>query len=146
MGRIWIVTEGAPDAAALAYFSTPASAESYRRLLVERYGLGKNLSLNGRQLARDAGAWELGLGPAVCEKTLDEAITNLPGSWSVKVDESLHMIACQFSTQFKATKSPDHYRTGIHAICQAYGATPHAALDNARKAMISYLGKNHSWR
>lgn len=57
MGRIWIVTEGAPDAAALAYFSSSASAESYRRLLVERYGLGKNLSLNGRQLARDAGAW-----------------------------------------------------------------------------------------
>jgi len=146
MGRIWVVTEGAPNAGPLAYFSSSAGADAYRRLLIERYGLGKNRSLNGRPIARDAGSWELGLGPAVHEKTVDDAISSLPGAWSVKVDESLHMIACQFSTQFKATKSCDHYRTGIHAICQAYGPTPHAALDNARKAMISYLGKNHSWR
>ena len=146
MGRIWIVTDGSPNAVPLAYFSAPARAEQYRDLLVERYGLGRNLSANGQPLARDAGAWELGLGPVVSEKTVDDALSSLPGAWSVKVDESLRMIACQFSTQFRATKSADHYRTGIHAICQAYGPTPHAALDGARKAMISYLGKNHSWR
>ena len=146
MGRIWIVTDGEPNSAPLAYFSSAFTAENYRRLLVERYSLGKNLSVNGRPIAGEAGNWQLGLGPAVVEKAVDESSSSLPGAWSVKVDESLHMIACQFSTQFKATKSPDHYRTGIHAICQAYGPTPHGALDSARKAMISYLGKNHSWR
>ena len=68
MGRIWIVTDGSPNAVPLAYFSAPARAEQYRDLLVERYGLGRNLSANGQPLARDAGAWELGLGPVVSEK------------------------------------------------------------------------------
>jgi hypothetical protein len=145
MGQIWVVTNGAPAAAPLAYFSSSTRAQQYRDLLVERYSLG-NLSLHGLQLAHDAGAWELGLGPAVIERFVDDSLSNLPGAWSVKVDESLHMVACQFSTQFRPTKSTDHCRTGIHAICQAYGPTPQCALDNARKAMISYLGKNHSWR
>ena len=146
MGRIWVVTDGSLKAGPLAYFSTPTKADQYRALLAERYGLGKNLSANGRPLAEDAGAWELGLGPVVTEKSVDEPFTALPGAWCVKVNESLRMVACQFSAQFKSSKSADHYRTGIHAICQAYGPTPHAALDNARKAMISYLGKNHLWR
>jgi len=141
-GRIWVVTNGAPDAAPLAYFSVRATAETYRDVLVERYAMGRNLSLHGRRIANDAGTWELGLGPAVLERSVDDPIGSLPGAWCVKVDESLRMIACQFSTQFRASKTPDRYRTGIHAICQAYGATPHAALDSARKAMIGYLGRS----
>ena len=145
-GRIWVVTNGAPDAAPLAYFSGRAAAAVYRERLVERYGMGKNLSLNGRPIADDAGSWELGLGPVVLERSVDDPIDSLPGAWCVKVDESLRMVACQFSTQFKPTKSANHYRTGIHTICQAYGPTPHVALDTARKAMIGYLGKPHSGR
>lgn len=145
-GRIWVVTNGAPDAAPLAYFSDRFKANAYRDLLVERYGMGKNLSLNGRPIADDAGSWELGLGPVVLERSVDDQIDSLPGAWCVKVDESLRMIACQFSTQFKASKTADRYRTGIHTICQAYGPTPHAALDSARKSMIGYLGGNHTWR
>ena len=145
-GRIWVVTNGAPDAAPIAYFSDHSRAAAYRDLLVERYGMGKNLSLHGRPIADDAGTWELGLGPVVLEHSIDDPIDALPGAWGVKVDESLRMVACQFSTQVKASKTADHYRTGIHAISQAYGPTPHAALDAARKAMIGYLGRNHSWR
>lgn len=145
-GRIWVVTNGAPDAAPLAYFSGRTRAAEYRDLLVERYAMGKNLSLHGRAIADDAGTWELGLGPVVLERAVDDAIDSLPGAWCVKIDESLRMVACQFSTQFRASKSADHYRTGIHTICQAYGPTPHAALDAARKAMIAYLGRNHPWR
>lgn len=146
VGRIWVVTIGAPDAPPLAYFSERAGAMQYRDLLIERYGMGRNLSLHGRPIADDAGTWELGLGPAVLERPVDDPIDALPGAWCVKVDESLRMVACQFSTQFKATKTADRYRTGIHAICQAYGPTPHAALDSARKAMIAHLGGTHSWR
>jgi hypothetical protein len=108
--------------------------------------MGKNLSLHGRPLADHAGAWSLGLGPAVVECSVDESIDTLPGSWCVKVDETLRMVACQFNTQFKPTKSANHYRTGIHTVCQAYGPTPHVALDTARKAMIAYLGRPHSGR
>jgi hypothetical protein len=82
----------------------------------------------------------------VLERSVDDPIDTLPGAWCVKVDESLRMVACQFSTQFRIAKTADRYRTGIHAICQAYGPTPHAALDAARKSMIAYLGSNHSWR
>ena len=145
-GRVWVVTDGAPDAPPLAYFSEFTRATQYRDLLVERYSMGKNLSLHGRPLADHAGAWSLGLGPAVVECSVDESIDTLPGSWCVKVDETLRMVACQFSTQFKPTKSANHYRTGIHTVCQAYGPTPHVALDTARKAMIAYLGKPHSGR
>lgn len=145
-GRIWVVTNGAPDAAPLAYFSARAGAVRYRDLLVERYGMGRNLSLHGRPIADDAGTWELGLGPAVLEQPVDDPIDSLPGAWCVKVDEALRMVACQFSTQFRAAKTADRYRTGMHAICQAYGPTPHAALDSARKAMIAYLGRSRSSR
>lgn len=145
-GSIWVVTNGSPDAAPLAYFSDRTRAAAYRDVLVARYGMGKNLSLHGRPIADDAGTWELGLGPVVVERSVDDPLDTLPGAWCVKVDEALRMVACQFSTQFRATKTADRYRTGIHAICQAYGPTPHAALDSARKAMISYLGGKHSWR
>jgi hypothetical protein len=145
-GRIWIVTNGAPDAPPLAFFSDRARAAAYRDVLVERYAMGRSLSLHGQPIADDAGTWQLGLGPAVLERPVDDPIDALPGAWCVKVDESLRMVACQFSTQFKASKTADRYRTGMHTICQAYGRTPHAALDAARKAMIAYLGGNHSWR
>lgn len=146
VGRIWVVTNGAPDAPPLAYFSERMRAVRYRDLLVERYAMGKNLSLHGRPIADDAGSWELGLGPAVVEHAVDDPIDGLPGAWCVKVDESLRMVACQFSTQFRAAKTADRYRTGLHAICQAYGHTPHAALDAARQAMLAYLGMPHSGR
>lgn len=143
--RIWTVGTD-KSAAALAYFSSEAGAERYRSALVERYSLGRTLSLFGKQLAPDAGNWHLGLGPIVIERPIDETVTSLPGAWMVKVDESCRMIACTFTTEHRPGRSAIHYRTGIHAICEAYGPTPHEALDRARKAMVSYLGKNHSWR
>jgi len=96
MGRIWVVTEGATNVGPLAYFSSSAGAETYRRLLIERYRPWEEPQSDGRPIARDAGSWELGLGPAVYEKAVDDLLTNLPGAWSVKVDETLHMIACEF--------------------------------------------------
>ena len=143
--RIWTVTDGT-RAIPLAYFSGKQDAERYVAALVERYSLGTTLGLFGKQLAPDAGSWSLGLGPTVTEQTVDENLDSLPGAWVVKVDESCRMIACVFSTQDKPTKQTVHYRTGIHAICEGYAPTPHIALDRARKAMVSYLGKDHSWR
>jgi hypothetical protein len=143
--RIWAVSKDR-ESTALALFSAKDGAERYVRTLVERYSLGRTLSLHGKQLAPDAGNRELGLGPAVLEQAIDEGLDTLPGAWMVKVDETLHMVACAFSTEHKPTKSAIHYRTGIHTICEAYAATPHDALDRARKAMVCYLGKNHAWR
>ena len=144
MKRIWITTDGRPHDAVLGVFSTEDRAKRYRDLLVERYSLGKNLSLFGKQLARDAGSWELGLGPVVAERTMDDSFDFLRGAWVVKVDESCRMVACEFSTQLKPCQSPKTYRSGMHRICQAHGMTPHAALDMARKAMVAHLGRTRT--
>jgi hypothetical protein len=128
----------------LAVFTTRDRAQRYRDLLVERYSLGKNLSLMGKPLARDANVWQLGLGPSVAEHVVDENIDFLTGAWVVKVDESCRMIACEFSTQLKPHQPPSTYRVGIHRVCQAHGMTPHAALDAARKAMVAHLGRTRT--
>jgi hypothetical protein len=141
MSRIWITTDGRPHDSLLAVFTSAERAERYRRLLVERYSLGKNLSLMGKPLARDANTWELGLGPAVIERAVDESLDFLRGAWVVKVDESCRMVSCEFSTQLKPNQAPATYRVGIHRICQAHGMTPQGALDAARKAMISHLSR-----
>jgi hypothetical protein len=141
MGKIWVTTDGRPHDAVLAVFTNRDRAQRYRDLLVERYALGKNLGLLGKPLARDAGAWQLGLGPSVAELAIDENIDFLRGAWVVKVDESCRMIACEFSTQLKPHQPPATYRVGIHRVCQAHGMTPHAALDAARKAMVAHLGR-----
>ena len=144
MKKIWLTTDGRPHDSALAVFTDPERAQRYRNLLVERYSLGKNLSLMGKQLARDANTWELGLGPSVSEHVIDENIEFLSGAWVVKVDESCRMVACEFSTQLKPHQPPTTYRAGIHRICQAHGMTPHAALDAARKAMVAHLGRSRT--
>ena len=95
----------------------------------------------GKPLARDADTWQLGLGPAVTERSIDENLDFLRGAWVVKVDESCRMVACEFSTQLKPTQPPATYRVGIHRVCQAHAATPQAALDAARKAMVAHLGR-----
>jgi hypothetical protein len=141
MQKIWLTTDGRPHDSILGAFTSERAAERYRDLLVERYSLGKNLSLMGRQLAKDADTWRLGLGPAVVPRTLDENLEFLRGAWVVKVDESCRMVACEFSTQLKPNQGPSIYRVGIHRICQAHGMTPQAALDSARKAMVSHLGR-----
>lgn len=143
--RIWAVTNDR-ERAPLALFSTKHGADRYMETLIERYALGRTLSLHGRQLAPEAGNWLLGLGPTVLEQALDARIDTLPGAWMVKVDETFRMVACAFSTQHRPTKPPIHYRTGIHTICEAYAAAPHDALDRARNAMVGYLGQNRSWR
>jgi hypothetical protein len=142
---IWAVGDG-PDCVPFGFFSTKHGAELYVRTLVERYSLGKNLSLHGKQIASNAGAWSLGLGPTAIERAIDDPIDTLPGAWVVKVDETCRMVACEFSTAHRPTRSPCRYRTGIHSICEAYGMTPHAALDRARKGMVSYLASKPSWR
>jgi hypothetical protein len=142
---IWAVSDG-PDQAPFGYFSTKQGAEQYVRTLVERYALGKSLSLHGKQIAGNVGAWSLGLGPTAIERAIDDPIDTLPGAWIVKVDETCRMVACEFSTAHRPTRSPCRYRTGIHSICEAYGMTPHAALDSARKGMVSYLASKPAWR
>lgn len=141
MKRIWLTTDGRPHDAILGAFSTEAAAERYRTLLVERYSLGKNLSLMGKPLAQDADTWRLGLGPTVVERTVDSDLEFLRGAWVVKVDETCRMVACEFSTKLKPGQPPATYRVGIHRICQAHGMTPQAALDGARKAMVSHLSR-----
>jgi hypothetical protein len=141
MHKIWLTTDGRPHDSILGVFTTEAAAKRYRDLLVERYALGKNLSLSGRQLARDADAWRLGLGPDVVERTIDDRLEFLRGAWVVKVDETCRMIACEFSTKLKPNQPPSTYRVGIHRICQAHAMTPQAALDAARKAMVAHLGR-----
>lgn len=143
--RIWAVTTDR-ERVPLALFSTKEGAKQYKETLIERYALGRALSLHGKQLAPDAGSWRLGLGPLVLELLVDERIDILPGAWMVKVDETLRMAACAFSTQHKPTTAPIRYRTGIHSICEAYAPTPHEALNRAREAMARYLGQHHSWR
>lgn len=142
---IWAVGEG-PDRVPFGYFSTKQGAEQYVRVLVERYALGKSLSLHGKPIAVNAGAWALGLGPEAVERPIDDPIDTLPGAWIVKVDETCRMVACEFSIAHRPTRSPCRYRTGIHSICEAYGMTPYAALDSARKGMVSYLASKPSWR
>ena len=139
--RIWITTDGRPHDSILAVFTARERAERYRDLLVERYSLGKNLSLMGKQLARDANNWQLGLGPAVIDRSVDENLDFLRGAWVVKVDESCRMVSCEFSTQLRPNQPPATYRVGIHRVCQAHAMTPQAALDAARKAMVSHLGR-----
>jgi hypothetical protein len=141
MGKIWITTDGRPHDAVLGVFTTQGAAERYRALLVERYSLGRNLSLMGKQLAHDADAWRLGLGPTVVQRSVDDSLEFLRGAWVVKVDEICRMVACEFSTQLKPNQPPSTYRVGIHRICQAHGMTPQAALDTARKGMVSHLGR-----
>lgn len=141
MKRIWLTTDGRPHDSILGLFSTEGAAERYRDLLIERYSLGKNLSLLGKQLSHDADAWRLGLGPTVAHRTVDDNLEFLRGAWVVKVDESCRMVACEFSTQLKPHQPPATYRMGIHRICQAQGMTPQAALDAARKAMAAHLGR-----
>jgi len=144
MAKIWMTTDGRPNDGVLATFSNRERAERYRDVLVERYALGKNLSLNGRSLAHDAEAWRLGLGPTVIERDVDESPDFLRGAWTVKVDESCRMIDCEFSTRAKPSQPPATYRTGMHRVCQAHGATPHAALDAARKSMLAHLGRTRT--
>ena len=144
MQRIWLATDGRPHDSVLAVFSTEAGAARYRTLLVERYSLGRNLSVLGRPLARDADSWRLGFGPEVVERTVDDNIDFLRGAWVVKVDESCRMVACEFSTKLKPSQPPATYRVGIHRVCQAHGLTPQAALDAARKAMVSHLGRTRT--
>jgi hypothetical protein len=139
--KIWLTTDGRPHDSVLAVFSTADRAERYRQLLVERYALGSNLSLFGKPLAVDSGAWELGFGPTVVEYLIDESLDFLRGAWVVKVDETCHMVACEFSTKLKPSQPPATYRVGIHRICQAHGMTPQSALDAARKAMVAHLGR-----
>lgn len=141
MKKIWLTTDGRAGDAILGIFSSETGAERYRELLVKRYSLGKNLSVHGRQLAHDADAWRLGLGPAVLERTVDDSPEFLRGAWVVKVDESCRMVACEFSTLLKPNQPPATYRAGIHRICQAHGMTPQSALDAARKAMVAHLGR-----
>ncbi|MEP6491087.1 MAG: hypothetical protein ABJF01_00325 [bacterium] len=144
MKKIWLTTDGQSQESILGVFTTQEGARRYRDLLVERYSLGKNLSLLGKPLARDADTWRLGLGPDVVERTLDDNIEFLRGAWVVKVDETCRMVGCEFSTQLKPSQPPATYRVGIHRICQAHGMTPHAALDAARKAMVSHLGRSRT--
>jgi len=144
MKKIWLTTDGRPHDSILGVFTTQSAAERYRDLLVERYALGKNLSLMGRQLAEDADNWRLGLGPAVVDRTVDANLEFLRGAWVVKVDESCRMVGCEFSTKLKPGQPPSTYRVGIHRICQAHGMTPHAALDAARKAMVAHLGRTRT--
>src|SRR3954471_10174706 len=84
MKKIWLTTDGRPHDSVLGIFTTEAAATRYRDLLVERYSLGKNLSLSGKPLAGDADAWRLGLGPDVVERTLDDNLDYLRGAWVVK--------------------------------------------------------------
>jgi hypothetical protein len=144
MRRIWLTTDGRPLESILGVFSSEGGAARYRALLVERYALGKNLSVLGKPLAHDAGSWELGLGPEVVERTVDDNLDFLRGAWVVKVDETCRMVSCEFSTRLKPGQPPATYRVGIHRICQAHGMTPHAALDAARKAMIAHLGRTRT--
>jgi len=144
MKKIWLTTDGRPHDSVLAIFSSREGAERYREQLIERYALGKNLSLMGKQLAHDADSWRLGLGPDVAERVLDENFEFLRGAWVVKVDETCRMIACEFSTKLKPSQPPATYRVGIHRVCQAHGLTPQAALDAARKAMVSHLGRTRT--
>ncbi|HEX4681480.1 MAG TPA: hypothetical protein VH277_02155 [Gemmatimonadaceae bacterium] len=141
MKNIWLTTDGRPHDSILGIFTTEAGAKRYRELLVERYALGKNLSLAGKPLALDADSWRLGMGPEVVERTVDGNLEFLRGAWVVKVDESCRMIACEFSTRLKPSHPPTTYRVGIHRVCQAHAATPQAALDTARKSMIAHLGR-----
>lgn len=141
MKKIWLTTDGRPQDSVLGIFTTEAGARRYRELLVERYALGKNLSLAGKPLALDADAWRLGMGPEVVERTIDGSLDFLRGAWVVKVDESCRMIACEFSTRLKPNHPPTTYRVGIHRVCQAHAATPQAALDEARKSMVAHLGR-----
>ncbi|MDB4874807.1 MAG: hypothetical protein JWM41_1253 [Gemmatimonadetes bacterium] len=141
MKKIWLTTDGQPHDSILGVFTSQTGAERYRDLLVDRYALGKNLSLMGKPLAHDAGAWLLGLGPTVASRTVDDNLDFLRGAWMVKVDETCRMVSCEFSTKLKPGQPPATYRVGIHRICQAHGTTPHAALDAARKAMVSHLGR-----
>jgi hypothetical protein len=142
--KIWLTTDGRPYDAVLGIFSTETGAVRYRDLLVERYSLGKSLSVMGKPIARDADSWQLGLGPEVVERTLDDKLDYLRGAWVVKVDETCRMVACEFSTRLRPTQSPSTYRVGIHRICQAHAATPQAALDAARKAMVAHLGRTRT--
>lgn len=141
MTKIWMTTDGRPHDGVLAVFSTRERAERYRNLLIERYALGKNLSLHGKSLAHDIEAWRLGLGPGLEDRELDENPDFLRGAWIVKVDETCRMIACEFSTQARPSQPSATYRMGIHRVCQGHGATPHAALDAARKSMLVHLGR-----
>ena len=144
MKHIWLATDGRPHDSILGVFSTKEGAERYCETLIERYSLGKNLSLMGKQLAHDADAWRLGLGPTVAAGAIDENIEFLRGAWVVKVDESCRMVSCEFSTKLKPNQPPATYRVGIHRICQAHGMTPQAALDAARKAMVAHLGRTRT--
>ncbi len=143
--RIWTVSTDR-DKAPLACFSTKEGAERYIQTLIERYSLGQRLALHGRQLAPDIGAWKFGFGPEILEQPVDEHVDGLPGAWLVKVDDSCRMVACAFTTAYRPARSPVRYKQGINTICEAYGATPHAALDRARRAMMAYLSGKHSWR
>ena len=138
--RIWLVTDGTPPTSLLGAFTSEGGAKRYLNELIERYSLGRNLSIRGRQLARDADSWRLGLGPAIIERAVDE-FDCLPGAWMVKVDESCAMIACEFSTQLEPTRHSKIYRVGLHHVAQAHATTPHGALDAARRAMMGYLNR-----
>ncbi|HTE47918.1 MAG TPA: hypothetical protein VK636_21935 [Gemmatimonadaceae bacterium] len=144
MKKIWLTTDGQPQDSILGIFTSDERARKYRDLLVDRYALGKNLSLLGKPLARDAGSWRLGLGPDVVERSVDDNVDFLRGAWVVKVDETCRMVGCEFSTKLRPSQPPATYRTGIHRICQAHGMTPHAALDAARKAMVSHLSRSRT--
>ena len=138
--RIWLVTDGTPPTSLLGAFSSEDGARRYLKDLIDRYSLGKTLSVRGRQLARDVDSWRLGLGPTIIDRPVDE-FDCLPGAWMVKVDESCAMIACEFSTQLEPTRHSKIYRVGLHHVAQAHATTPHGALDAARRAMAAYLSR-----
>jgi len=141
MKKIWLTTDGRPQDGILGIFTSEATAKRYRDQLVERYALGKDLGVAGKPIARDAGAWQLGLGPDVVERSVDDTLDFLRGAWVVKVDETCRMVACEFSTKIRPHQPPTIYRVGIHRICEAHATTPQGALDGARKAMVSHLGR-----
>jgi hypothetical protein len=146
MPKIWITTDGTPPTSILGVFSTRGGAERYLADVVERYASGGKLRHLGEPIARDAGDWQLGLGPAVIERDVDLRLETLPGAWLVKVDESCRMVACTFSTELAPTHPASTYRTGIHHICQAHGPTPRHAFDAARRCMMAYLASPRSTR
>lgn len=148
MAKIWIVTNGQNNTTVLGLFSTRAGADAYRSILVERFSRGRRLQLSGKPLAEHAGAWELGVdGPDIVESTVDSPAEELPGAWSVRVDECCRMIGCRFSTTTRVTRLSHIHRDGDRLECEGYGPSPQEALDRARKGMQHYLIRpGHPWR
>ena len=139
MPKIWLTTDGTPPTSILGAFSTRAGAEKYLAVLVDRYASGEGLRHMGQSVTKALGAWQLGLGPTVVDRDIDQRVEALAGAWVVKVDEGCRMVSCAFSTAMAPTHPSTTYRAGVHHICQAHGATPAAALEVAQHGMMAYL-------